>query len=103
MLARHIWVIYEAEAPVALVDVEPYDDGTAGIALVVGPHLRGKGIGRSVLLALGQRYELADVRTFTGAVDPENNAARRCFTGAGFQIADDVDEEGMLRIWQPAP
>ena len=102
VLSRHIWVIYEGTMPVSILDVEPYDDGTAGVALVVAPALRGKGIGRRVLLGLRQRPELAEVRVFIGAVDPENTAAKRCVTRAGFEVAEQVDEEGMLQIRQMA-
>ena len=44
MLARHVWIVYDSQLePCALVDVESYDDGTAGMALVVAPGRRGQG------------------------------------------------------------
>lgn len=98
VLGRHIWVVRESGRAVALVDVEPYDDGTAGIALVVAPSLRGKGFGRRVLESVRQRPELSRVQEFIGAIEPGNVAARRCASRARYAIADREDDEGLLRI-----
>lgn len=98
ILGRYVWVV-EAEGQVcALVDIEPYDDGTAGMALVVAPEARGQGVGQRVLLAVETRPELNGVRKMIGAVEPENILARRCYERAGYGIAEAVDEEGFLRI-----
>ncbi len=98
VLARHAWVVHAAENAAALVDVESYDDGTAGFALVVAPSMRGKGIGRRVLSDLETLGELSAVDAFIGAVEPENQAARHCMSGAQFRIEEQEDEEGMLRV-----
>lgn len=98
VLARHAWVVHMAEIPVAIVDVESYGDRTAGFALVVAPTARRKGVGRRVLCELVTLEELAWVKTFIGAVEPENKAARRCVRRAQFEVAELEDEEGMLRI-----
>jgi uncharacterized protein GlcG (DUF336 family)/GNAT superfamily N-acetyltransferase len=99
VLARHVWVVHDAGGqPFCLVDVEPYEDGTAGIAMLVAPHRRSQGLGRQVLQALPGVEALRDVRTIIGAVEPDNQLARRCFEQAGYVIAGSPNEEGMLRF-----
>jgi len=98
VLARDAWIVRTAEGPVGIVDVERYDDATAGIALAVCPAMRSRGIGRRILSGLQGLDELAAVEAFIGAIEPENEAARRCMLGAGFEVAEQADEEGMLRI-----
>lgn len=99
VLARHAWTVRAAAiGPVGMVDVERYDDGTAGIALVVSPAMRGQGIGRRILFHLETLDQLAKVKAFIGAVEPGNEAARRCMRSARFAVAEREDEEGMLRI-----
>jgi RimJ/RimL family protein N-acetyltransferase len=98
VLARYAWVVRMARGPVGILDVERYDDGTAGVALAVAPAVRGKGIGRRILSSLEALDELVEVKTFIGAVEPENEAARRCMRSARFEVAEREDEEGMLRI-----
>src|SRR3546814_19058243 len=52
VLARHAWIVHATGGPVGIVDVERYDDGTAGIALAVAPAMRGNGIGTRILSSL---------------------------------------------------
>lgn len=60
ILDRYVWVVFdEADHPVGLIDIEPYNDGTAGVAFVVAPHVRGQGIGQRMLLTLAERQELS--------------------------------------------
>ncbi|BCM94285.1 hypothetical protein IAD21_06188 [Abditibacteriota bacterium] len=105
ILSRHVWVVFKQQTPVALIDVEPYDDDTAGFAFVVAPELRRGGIGTQLLLALDALPELRDVRCFIGGVEPQNLASRRCLEKAGFQIADTPDDEEMLHCkrWRTSP
>jgi RimJ/RimL family protein N-acetyltransferase len=99
VLARHVWVIHDSEGqPCCLVDVEPYDDGTAGMVILVAPHRRNQGLGQQVLRALPALKELRNVHKIVGAVEPDNVQARRCYEQAGYTVADLPDEEGMLRI-----
>jgi GNAT superfamily N-acetyltransferase len=98
ILARYAWIVHTADGPAGIVDVERYDDGTAGIALAVAPTARGKGIGRRILSSLDILDELSDVKAFIGAVEPDNESAKRCMRNARFEVAEQVDEEGMLRI-----
>lgn len=98
VLARYAWIVYTTGSPVGIVDVERYDNRTAGLALAVAPAMRGKGIGRLILSNLETLGELAEIKAFIGAVEPDNEAARRCMRGARFEMAEREDEEGMLRI-----
>lgn len=98
VVARHAWIAHAAGSPVGIVDVERYGDGTAGVALAVAPAMRGKGIGRGILSSLDTLDELAGVKVFIGAIEPDNAAARHCMENAGFEVAGRADEEGMLRI-----
>lgn len=102
VLARHAWIVHAAGGPVGIVDVERYDDRTAGIALAVTPAMRGKGIGRGILSSLETMHELAEVKAFIGAIEPVNEAARHCMRSARFEVAEQKDEEGMLRISRSA-
>lgn len=99
VLARHIWLVFgDDNIPVALVDVEPYNDGTAGMAFVVAPDLRGKGIGQKILLSLTERPELKNVDVLIAGVEPENISCLTCMSNAGFIISETPDEEGMLNV-----
>jgi RimJ/RimL family protein N-acetyltransferase len=99
VLARHVWVVQDQQGePCALVDVGPYDDGTAGLAFVVAPHRRGQGLGAQVLLALEGREALRGVHTIIGGVEPDNLASRRCLAQAGYAVAGEPDDEGMLLV-----
>ena len=99
VLSRHAWVVFDqTNQPVGLIDIEPYNNGTAGMAFVVAPQVRGHGIGRRMLLDLGGQPELKAVHTIIGGVEPENISCRICLTKAGYMVAAEADEEGMLRV-----
>ena len=99
VLARYVWIIQDQnEQPCGLVDIEPYDDGTAGMAFLIAPGQRGHGLGHDILRLLEARPELQDVHTIVGGVEPENISARRCLERAGYTFASMPDEEGFLRF-----
>src|SRR3546814_13530431 len=98
VLARHAWIVQATGGPVGIVEVERYDDGTAGSALAVAPAMRGNGIGTRILSSLETLDELAEVKAFIGAVEPGNEAARCCMRSARLEVAEQEDEEGMLRV-----
>lgn len=95
VVGRDAWVVFD-ERPVGFIGVERYDDGRAGCTVVVDPDRRSQGIGRAILDAVWDRPELADVEELIGGVEPENVASRRCVAAAGFRLAPEPDEEGML-------
>jgi RimJ/RimL family protein N-acetyltransferase len=96
VLGRDVWIIFK-RVPVGFIDVERYDDGRAGCALVVAPAMRCQGIGRAILEAVWECPELADVEELIGGVEPDNVASRRCLEAAGFRLSSEPDEEGMLQ------
>src|SRR3546814_13345136 len=53
VLARHAWIVHATGGPVGTVEVEPSDDGTAGIALAVAPAMRVNGHWTRILSSLG--------------------------------------------------
>lgn len=97
VLSRKALAALKAKRPVALVDFESYDDGTAGVGIVVAPDARGQGLGRSTLKLLVQSEHLKDVQVIFGGIEPENVASIKCLKGAGF-VADSLepDEEGII-------
>jgi RimJ/RimL family protein N-acetyltransferase len=99
VLSRHAWVAQdESLGPIGIAIVEPYDDGTAGVALAIAPDRRGAGDGRRVLLLLEAQPELADVRALIGGVEPGNVPAQRVCRAAGYSVAATIDDEGMLAV-----
>jgi RimJ/RimL family protein N-acetyltransferase len=96
VLGRDVWIVFR-QVPVGFLDVERYDDGRAGCALVVAPAMRCQGIGRAILEAVWELPELADVEELIGGVEPENVASRRCLEAAGFRLSSEPDDEGMLQ------
>jgi RimJ/RimL family protein N-acetyltransferase len=102
-IGRDGWIVCDEGGPVGFVDVERYDDRTAGIAIVVDPSRRCTGIGRAVLNEVWLRPELADVDTLIGGVEPDNIPSRRCLRAAGFALASTPDDEGMLRAVRDRP
>jgi RimJ/RimL family protein N-acetyltransferase len=70
--------------PVGLIDLETYDDGTAGIALIVDPDRRGRGLGKAILSALLALPQLRDVSVVRAGTEVANQASVRCLGAAGF-------------------
>ena len=99
ILARYVWILQDQNGrPCGLVDIEPYDDGTAGMAFLIAPDQRRQGLGQHMLRLLETRPELYSVQTIVGGVEPENLAAQRCLKSAGYTFVPTPDEEGFLRF-----
>lgn len=103
VLDRQGFVIEEDGRRVALLDLEVYNDRTASLAIVVAPEERRRGVARRVLSCLWELPDLAGVESVFGCIDNGNEASRRCFSSAGFAIANKPDHEGMLRIEMRRP
>ena len=92
------WIATLDGEPVALIDTEMYEDGTAAVALVVAPAQRHRGVGAATLAAI--REVLARTRgvdALVGGVEQRNEASHRCVKAAGFvAVAEDPDEEGFI-------
>ena len=99
VLARYVWIIQDQVGrPCGLVDLEPYDNGTAGLALLIAPDQRGQGLGQHILCLLEARPELERIHGIVGGVEAENISAQRCFERAGYILSTVPDKEGFLRF-----
>jgi RimJ/RimL family protein N-acetyltransferase len=95
--------VYGGEGPYGPIILETIDAVTGAIAFVIAPELRGRGLGRAMIVAMIARSELRDVELFEAGVEPQNTASRHCLEAAGFaQGSARPDVEGMLyyRIWR---
>jgi ribosomal protein S18 acetylase RimI-like enzyme len=115
MLARYGWVVYENDNPVGYIDAgigDKYvkyggDDQngpiyleienvlSSGIAFLVNPSERGRGIGVEMIKTLIERPEYKDVRIFEAGVEPENTGSIRALEKAGFRSNYIKDFEGV--------
>lgn len=94
-----VWLAYGGTATAGLVSVETYPDRTASISLLVAPHLRNRGCGKSILSALLTRPELRHLTTIEAGVEPDNSAGLRCGLSAGFVLQrPEPDDEGFLTL-----
>jgi GNAT superfamily N-acetyltransferase len=71
------------EEPVALLDIERYDDGTAAVAVVVSPRHRRQGIAASILGSIFDLPEVAGVEEVFGEVEQGDTAGERLVCAAG--------------------
>ncbi len=95
------WVGLDDDSAVGYVGPERYDDGSASFAFVVAPHQRRRGVGRAMLRAVASQPEVAGVTRFVGGVDRANVASLRCLESVGAELAENPDEEGMVRVSFP--
>lgn len=87
---RHALVGLSGDEPVALLDVERYEDATASVAIVVSPEVRRQGIGTAVLASIFTHAELTGTELVFGEVEQGNAGAERLVCAAGFAL----DNEG---------
>jgi RimJ/RimL family protein N-acetyltransferase len=96
---REAFLAIEDGSPVALLDVETYQDGTAGFAFVVAPSQRGRGVCRQAILALVTQVAIAGGHELSAGVEPGNVASIRCLEAASFKAtSDQPDAEGFLHF-----
>jgi RimJ/RimL family protein N-acetyltransferase len=94
---RIVWVVFEEESPVGLIDVETYGDGSAGLAVVVSPTHRGRGLCARVIRTALEHPRVASVRRWFAGVAVDNHASAHCLGNAGFtRLSDQPDAESML-------
>lgn len=95
------WVLALDGVPVAYGEVWFDDDESeAEIAhLIVAPAHRAAGLGRQLVVALAERGA-ARHDTIVMRVRPENLAAQRCYTAAGFARVS-ADEAAEWNVGQP--
>ncbi len=94
VIGRVAWV---DEQPAAVVQCDVAADGSGSIALWIEPGRRGKQVGRSVLRAFLALSETARLRRIDAFIDPDNQAAMRCFAACGFS-RDGADADGFTRF-----
>ncbi len=98
-LDRRAWIVEEDGAPTGLVDVEVYQDRTAGLAFVIAPARRGRGVGRRALNAIAEQLAADGIREVFGGAEANNAASIRCMEGAGFaRRSPEPDAEGFLYL-----
>lgn len=93
---RHAVLFMKGDDPVALLDLEREDDGTAAIACVVAPPLRRQGVGTSILRSLLTLPETEGVTAIVGEAEDGNDASERLLRSAGF-VLDARTEQGFNR------
>jgi RimJ/RimL family protein N-acetyltransferase len=99
VLDRRAWIVEADDAPVGLVDVEVYEDLTAGLAFVIAPSCRGSGVGRRALQAIAEQLAGDGVREVFGGTETNNAASIRCMEGSGFtRRSHEPDAEGFLYL-----
>ena len=89
-------VFVEGDAPVALLDVERYADGTAAIAVVVSPSHRRKGLASGVIASLLDMPE-EGVTEIVAEVEEGNAAASQLVRSSRFAAIPGA-EEGFQRF-----
>ena len=95
--ARWAWVAWEAEQPLALVDVEVYDASEATVAMCVAPERRGRGYGKRAMQALLRQPELAGL-ALAIEVEPDNLPALALCLALGLEPLEDLTEEGFRQF-----
>lgn len=81
------------DRPVALIDLERYEDRSASFAIVVDPAHRGKGLAALAIDELTNYAKNLDVIQLLGYVESGNTISERLLRGRGF-AAIGVDPDG---------
>jgi RimJ/RimL family protein N-acetyltransferase len=81
----------------ALIQVDRDEEGRGYIDIAVRPDLRGRGIGAATLAAFisgpGSTYLILE-----GRIAPDNIASLVCARRCGFQVLQEPDEDGFIRV-----
>ena len=94
---RHALLYCGGDEPVAMLDVERYENSTASFAVVVAPAHRRTGLATSILRSLFALPETAGIAELFGEVEVGNQAGERCLVAAGFEAAGGESEPGFIR------
>jgi hypothetical protein len=94
---RVLWVAFEEESPGRLDRCRDLRDGSAGLAVVVSPTHRGRGLCPRIIRTALEHPRVASVRRLLAGVAVDNHASAHCLGNAGFtRLSDQPDEESML-------
>jgi len=97
VIGRRAWIIEEGDVRIGMIDVEIYADRTAGLAFVVAPGHRGRGVARRGLEAIATQLAAKGVQEVFGGVETDNVASMRCMEAAGFiRRSQEPDAEGFV-------
>ena len=97
VIDRRAWIIEEGDVRVGMIDVEIYADRTAGLAFVVAPAHRGRGVARGALRAIATQLAASGVQEVFGGVETDNVVSMRCMEAAGFtRRSQHPDAEGFV-------
>lgn len=95
------WAVAGADGSMlAQIQVDRDDRNIGHVELVVRPDLRGKGVGKRVLLAfvVGEGCQYRELHAH---IEADNAASIACFRGAGFvETKEPEDDEFRLLIWR---
>jgi RimJ/RimL family protein N-acetyltransferase len=80
---RFVFVWLRGDEPVALLDLERYDDATAAIAIVVSPEERRRAIATRILGSIFELTELEGVDRVFGEVEQGNAGGEGLLRAAG--------------------
>lgn len=90
------WIAREKGQAVAQLQVDHASGEPAYVSIAMRPDLRGKRVGQSVLSAFldgpGKVYPV-----LVGHIEPDNIASLRCCQKCGFSLADELDQDGLIR------
>jgi len=93
--AARCWVALDAGRIIAVTQVDREGSERGYLDLAVRPHLRGRGIGTTVLAAFLSGPGLA-YATLEGRIEPDNAASLACCRRCGFEILPTPDADGLL-------
>ncbi|MCI0679141.1 MAG: GNAT family N-acetyltransferase [Actinobacteria bacterium] len=100
---RVVWVAYEDESPVGLIDVETYADGSASFAVVVAPSERRRGLCARIVEQAIAQPRVATVTTWFGDVAVDDVAGAHCLERVGFSPrSEELDDDSMVRYERAA-
>jgi RimJ/RimL family protein N-acetyltransferase len=96
---RRAWIVEEGDVRVGMIDVEVYEDRTAGLSFVVAPAHRGRGVARRALRLIARQVAAEGVQEVFGGAEADNAASIRCMEAAGFRRrSNEPDAEGFIYL-----
>ncbi|MBV8715260.1 MAG: GNAT family N-acetyltransferase [Chloroflexi bacterium] len=99
VIDRRAWIIEVGDVRVGMIDVENLRQWTAGLAFVVAPIHRGRGVARRALAAIATRLASDGVQKVFGGVETDSQASIRCIEAAGFTCRSrQPDAEGFVYL-----
>lgn len=92
---RHGFIAWVGESPGGFVDLE-LDGDDAFVAVFVRAELRGRHVGRRVLVLAADEARRFGARVLAGDLESDNVASVRCCAAAGFDV-DAIPSSGWIQ------